>query len=153
MSYNSHSNTSISTRNSETFRTRTHTYKFEFTGLRPKTKHKMYLDDIDYTWACKGFGQKIGEDLLSDVNGKLMVYVLYEIQFSRPAMFEMKETQSIAYYSNKLNNQNSRMEDKVRVSWKTFQIKSADGLSHAELNMHFHTVLINGDYNSIIQHD
>lgn len=153
MSYNSFTNTSISTQSHDTFRSATHTYKMRFSGLRPNTKHKMYLEDVDYTWACKGWGQNLGEDLLSSSDGNLTVYVLYEIPFSRPSLYENKETQSVAFYSNKFNNQNKRMEDVVDVQWKTFEVRSADNMSHAATKMHFHIVLINGDYNRQEQHD
>ena len=153
MSYNAFSNNSITSVSNDTFRTNSHCYKFTYSGLRPNTKHKMYLDGSDYTWACRGFGQNLGEDLLSNNNGQLTVYVLYEIPFSKPAAYEIKEKDSVAFYTDKFNTPNGRMEDTVHVQWKKFEIQSADGLSHAETLVHFHTVLVNADYNKIEQHD
>lgn len=128
-------------------------YTMRFKGLRPNTKHKMYLENVDYTWACKGWGQNLGEDILSDADGFATVYVLYEIPFSRPAQYEFEEKQSISYNNKKLNSQNARMEDVVYVQWKSFELKSADGLSQAVFQMHFHIVMVNGDFNRIEQHD
>jgi len=153
MSFNSFSNTSISTTIEDTHRSGVHCYKMTFTGLRPSTKHKVYLDGVDYTWACRGWGQNLGEDIITDINGVAKVHVYYEIPFSRPAVYETKTPESIAYYSNRINNKNKRMEDVVQVQYKVFEIRSADSQSYATAQMHFHICIIKGDVNRIEQHD
>lgn len=153
MSYNAFSNTSISALAKDTFRSTNHMYAFTFTGLRPLTKHKVYLEDVDYTWACKGWGQNIGEEILSDANGEAKVYILYELPFSAPSAYEIKEPNSINFASNRLSNQNKRVENQISTYYKTFEIKSADGLSHAIVQREFNIVLFNADYNRIEQHD
>lgn len=153
MSFNAFSNTSLTTLATDTQKSGAHEYKMIFKGLRPSTKHRLYLEDEDYTWACRGWGQNLGEEIVSDEFGVARVFVYYEIYASRPAQFEYKTTESVAFHSNKLSKQNARMEDAVIVNYKTWEIKSADGLSQAVFHMHFHEPMINGDYNRIEQHD
>ncbi len=143
MSFNSFSNVSISTLASDTQRAGAMCYRMTFKGLRPNTKHKMYLENVDFSWACRTYGKNIGEDMISDENGDLIVFVYYEIPFVKPADFEIDETQSVAYSSSRINNTNRRMEDAVSVQWKSFEVRSDDGLSHAILNMHFHIPIVN----------
>lgn len=153
MSFNTYDGASISTTNDDTYRTAAHAYNMAFVGLRPNTKHKIYLDGIDYTWAAKGYGQNLGEDILSTEKGTASLMVYFEIPLSRPAQFELDVPNTLSFYSNKVGNQNKRMEDAVNVNWKTWEIRSADGLSNAMLNMHFHIALVYGDVNRIQQHD
>ena len=152
MSYNTYDQNSITAQNGDTFRSTAHGYKMEFRGLRPRTRHKMYLDDVDYTWACKGFGQKLGEDVMSDENGAVKLIVYYEIPLTGAAAFE--NLQQATYSSGvSVGQQNSRAENKVYVQYKTWNLKSADGLSSAMFQVHFHIVMTNTDYNRIEQHD
>lgn len=153
MSYNAFSNASINTTTMDTRASAAHTYDWIFEGLRPNTKHKMFLDDVDYTWACRGWGQNLGEEITSDNTGMARVFVLYEIPFQQPASYEMKIPSSLGGSGNRINNQNGRFEDSVMTYYKTFEIKSADGLSHAIIHLPFPIVLINTDYNTIEQHD
>lgn len=150
MSYNSFNSDSINNPTKDTFRSGTHKYRMIFSGLRPNTKHKMYLDNVDYSWACIPYGGMLGDDLVTNENGILHVFVLYEIPFSQPAEYEMPKPSGS---SSQFNSPNSRMEDVVKVVWKTFEVRSLDNMSHAAVSMHFHILLQNNDVNRIEQHD
>lgn len=149
MAFNAYNKDSMSTLATDTSRTTVKAIKLSFGGLRPNTKHKMYLDGVDYTWACKGFGQNLGEDILSDENGQVNVTVLYEIPYSFPSNYELPTGNPISDIRNSVGAQNSRESRRIYQDYKTWTIRSLDGLSEAHHQRRFDIVLVDGDYNKI----
>ena len=115
-------------------RTQNHRYRFLFNGLLPNTKHKMYIDGVDYTFATRQLGKDFGDDLISGPSGELDVFVLYEIPFSRDQNFELPQTQSVAYQEQIYNNQESKTYRVVN-NYVLFEVKSADENSYAQYSM------------------
>lgn len=138
--YNDYSNSSISTVSPDTEIVGARQFVIRFFGLRPNTKHKVYLDGVDYTWACKGWGQNLGEDILTNEYGVADFRVLFETSRQGRAELEEETVNSVAYYSGKVNPANRSIEDVVKTSKKTFYIRSADGLSSGQQIFHFHMV-------------
>lgn len=153
MSFNQYSNTSISTVAQDTFKNTATLYPIAFAGLKPNARFTLLLDGQDYSWAAAQYGKNIGDPFISDSNGILKLKVLFEIPFSRPAEYDIPETQSVAFYSNRIGEPNNRMEQAITLTYSTFTVISDDGLSSATFRMHHHILLINGDYNKIEQHD
>lgn len=46
-------------------------FRISCTGLRPKTIHKFYVEDVDMTASCKPYNGDVGDDLVTDEYGKL----------------------------------------------------------------------------------
>lgn len=74
------SNTSF-TLSSDTFKTQCKGITIDFGGLKPLTRHDCLVDGLNYNWATKQFGKNIGDDLISDVKGKINITILFEIPY------------------------------------------------------------------------
>lgn len=125
----------IATKSLNTIRTQTHMTFFGVQGLRPNTRHDVYLEGELYTFACKQFGKDLGEDLISDENGRLAFYMLHEVEFNRNMNFELQSSQSLAFQSSGVNQQDSRREANLVTNYKIVEIKSPDGNSYSQLNL------------------
>lgn len=83
------SNTFLDDISYDTFQTRNHTWNMKFWGLKPNTKHDLYVDGVEYNWAAKQFGKDLGADLVSDSDGKLLFNLFYEFPFEGTYSLDM----------------------------------------------------------------
>ena len=90
---------------------------------------------------------------MSDENGVVSVKVLYEIPYSMASRHEFPEKNSISDGTNNIGRQNYRKESRIYNDFKTWTLRSNDGLSTAYYQMQFHIALVDGDYNRSEQHD
>jgi hypothetical protein len=125
------SNTSIATRADDTQVAGAASIVLRFVGLRPNSKHRVYIEGEDYTWACKGWGKNLGEELVTNEFGSVCFSILYEISMGAPFEREDKVTNSVAYYSSRMDSGASKRENNVSRIYKTVEIRSADNASHA----------------------
>lgn len=98
----------------------TDTERFEFvtTGLKPLTKHKLYLDGTDYSFAVRmkhnistltyliregvaidgsGSSSDYGEDIISDSNGRLHFELIWHVPLDREWNTTLPETGQTIY--------------------------------------------------------
>ena len=73
---------------SDTARSKAFNVPIECMGLKPNTKYNFFLDGVDYSWAAKPWGKNLGEDLVSDNEGKLSFYFLYDFQYEGNYAFD-----------------------------------------------------------------
>lgn len=98
-------------------------------GLRPNTKHKLYLDGVEHTFAARQLGKDFGDDLISDQSGRIDLEYLMQFNFNRDQNFELPEQQTLSYRDSVLNTQRS---NRVVKNYVLVEIKSADGQSYAQ---------------------
>lgn len=136
--------TDLTTEGLNITRTQNHTYRFEVTGLRPNTKHTITIDDEEYAFATRQFGKAPGADLISNADGELQLFILYEIEFNRTQNFELNQTQSLATEGNAFNQQQNRKAVNTVTNYKVVEVKSFDGLSQAQFIMRQNLILTAG---------
>lgn len=73
---------------SDTARSKAFNIPVSCAGLKPGTKYQFYLDGVEFGWAVKPFGKKLGDDLVSDDNGVLQFNFLYDFQFEGNYAFD-----------------------------------------------------------------
>lgn len=73
---------------SDTVRSKAFNVPITCMGLKPNTKYDFYLDGIEFSWAAKPFGKRLGQDLVSDASGKLSFYFLYDFQYEGNYAFD-----------------------------------------------------------------
>jgi hypothetical protein len=124
-------------------RVQTHAYKFTFTGLLPNTKHTVFYDGVDHTFATRTWGGDYGGELISDENGMLLVEMLIEIEFNRDQNFELPQGQSLSSQERTVNTQQRRLA-KVVVQKRIIEAKSANDLSYGQIIVDQNLVLTPG---------
>lgn len=75
------SNTNINTIDYDTFTTRTVNLPINTIGLKAYTQFDVYVDGVNCNWAAKQFGKDLGDPLVSDQEGKLSFFILYEFPY------------------------------------------------------------------------
>jgi hypothetical protein len=73
---------------SDTVRSKTFNVPADVSGLKAKTNYDFYLDGVQYNWACKPFGRQLGDQLVSDPEGKLKFNFLYDFQYEGNYAFD-----------------------------------------------------------------
>lgn len=124
-------------------RTQNHRYRFRFSGLMPNTKHTLYVDGVDYGYATRQIGKDFGADLVSDVDGILDVFVLYEIPFNRNQNFELPQTPTLSFQEEIVNRQSSQNARRVE-NFVLFEVKNAAETSYAQYSMKMPLLLTPG---------
>lgn len=66
---------------SDVVRSKTFRIPVVTSGLKPGAKYVFFLDGIDYSWACRPTGGRLGADLRADASGKLSFLFLYDAPF------------------------------------------------------------------------
>lgn len=82
------SNTVFDNKTSDTLRSKAFNVPIDCTGLKPNTKYEFYLDSVLYSWCCKPWGKNLGDALVSDEEGKLSFYFLYDFQYEGNYAFD-----------------------------------------------------------------
>jgi hypothetical protein len=82
------SNTVFDDTTTDTLRSKAFNIPIESGSLKPNTKYDFYLDSILYNWACKPWGKNLGDDLVSDDEGKLYFNFLYDFQYEGNYAFD-----------------------------------------------------------------
>lgn len=82
------SNAVFNTSVADTARSKTFAVPATVNGLRPTTNFDFYLDGILFNWACKPWGGNLGDQLQSDIYGKLNFIFLYDFQYEGNYAFD-----------------------------------------------------------------
>lgn len=75
-------------KSSDTARSKTFNVPISCAGLKPATKFTFFLDGVEFGWAVKPFGKKLGDDLISADDGTLQFSFLYDFQFEGNYAFD-----------------------------------------------------------------
>lgn len=122
-------------------RTQNHTYDFRVTGLRPNTKHTINIDGEDFAYATRQFGKAPGADLITDDDGAIRLFVLYEIMFHRMQDFEIEDQPTLSKQTNIFNQQQSQRNTKVVNNYKIVELISFDGQSYSQFVLKLNLLL------------
>jgi len=134
----------LTTQDINIVRTQNHAYSFHVNGLKPNTKHKMYVDGVDNTWATKQHGKDFGDDLISNGDGALSVQLLAQWAYPRNQNFELPEQQSVAFQTNNVGQGSTQASTKRVNNYVIIEIKSDDSLSYAQFQLKLNLILTAG---------
>lgn len=58
---------------------RTFSVPFDIKSLKPTTKFTFWCNGVDMSWSCQQYGKRLGDDLISDITGRLKFTFLGEM--------------------------------------------------------------------------
>ena len=134
----------------DTFRTKTHSVKINFSSLKPNTTYAVTLDNISYGWACKPFGGVLGGPLVSDAKGKLNFNILIETPVEGQISGDMNTGTSDTSINTQLNQQNSNTSTNYLSSSRLLVVSAPN--SFASKIIPRRTLVIPGDSSSAVFH-
>lgn len=80
--------------------------RFDAWGMKPNTKYDIFVNDVDYGWATKPWGKNLGDQIVSDSNGKAVFFILTEIPFEASYAYDRVIADNNTVQSrNQQNNQ------------------------------------------------
>jgi hypothetical protein len=96
--------------------------------MRPLTKYDILVNDIDYGWATKPWGKNLGDDIISDRNGKATVFILHEIPFEQSYTYDsfLNQTDSATQLRNQQTYQATTVN--IQTTAKTIQFSAPNSL-------------------------
>lgn len=127
----------LTTRAQNITRTQNHYYHMRASGLRPNTKHNIFIEGIDRGYSTRQFGKNFGEDLISDENGEIRYGVLYELEYNRDKNFEIPSKQQ----TDPNNQQGSKKPSRIFVENKIIELISPDGGSQCQFVLKLNIIL------------
>jgi hypothetical protein len=122
-------------------RVQTHKLTLGFNGLLPRTKHILYMDGVDHSFASRQMGKEPGDDIISDANGEAVVEFYYEVPFARDQNFELPQTPSLSFQESVLSD--SRRQNLVTNVLK-IELKSSNEQSYAQYLLNLDLLLTGG---------
>jgi hypothetical protein len=132
----------------DTVRCNAHLICLKVNGLRPFTKHKFYIDGIDYSWACRQFGKNLGEDLISDGGGYIKFDVLGEFKYEGNYSFDnatSDQTENAYNQSQQINKSTNFVK-----TYRFMELKAPD--SYAFVNWPMRILVTAGHTNRSESH-
>lgn len=109
-------------------------YTFAFKGLRPNTRHDLYLNNQLYNFAAIPFGKNIGDSIISDSNGTVKVVILAEDSYKLAAA--ERENFTTPFNTLMTNQQKDKREKKVIRMYDDFFLTSVDGKSSCTMRIY-----------------
>lgn len=123
---------------------------FKFVGLRPNTKHDLYMNGIIYNWAAKPYGKNLGDSIISDNNGRVSIDVFHESAII-PNVEDSVNNGS--FFNSSLTNQQKDNRDRIVIrAFTDFELISADQKSKGIVRLYTDLIRITqqSSTNSII---
>lgn len=142
--------TDLTSRGLNVTRTQNHFYQFAASGLRPNTKHNVFIEDEDVGFRTRQFGKEFGADLISNENGELFFGILHEIEFARNRNFELPQGQTLSFQDSQVNNTaGSRQASQTVKNNLIVELISPDGQSQTQIVMNLNIILTAGPVNQL----
>lgn len=142
--------TDLTTRGLNVTRTQNHFYQCRATGLRPNTKHNVFIEGEDVGFRARQFGKVFGDDLISDENGQLLFGLLHEIEFARNRNFELPQSQTLSFQDGQVNNTaGSRQASQTVKNNLIIELVSPDGQSQSQIVLKMNIILTAGPVNQL----
>lgn len=98
-----------------------------FSALNPGTKYRIFMNDIDVSWAAKQYGKDLGDTLIADSNGNLRFRLLTEQPFESPFFSENNQISYSAQQNTNLNKQETKRKTKLFEDPIVLQLKDFAG--------------------------
>lgn len=76
------SNTLLTTATKKVTKTKCFPVELYCTNMKPDTKYDFYCDGVLMNAFCKPFGKNLGDQIISDPNGKVQVLFLFNIEYN-----------------------------------------------------------------------
>ena len=140
--------TDLTTRGLNVSRVQAHFYQFAANGLRPLTKHNIFIEGEDRGFATRQFGKAFGDDLISDENGVIQFGLLHEIAFNREQLFELPQGQTLSFQDRQIA-QTTRQSSATVVNNLIIELISPDEQSQAQFVVRLNLLLTPGPVNQL----